>query len=157
MKNPKSLLFTLFLFVSVSAYSKDGYRIIVNTGVAGDSAILELLDWNDRIRIDSADAGKNGILVFKGKKIAIFCDSEFFHGKDWESQKKRLLRGDNGEFWVKKISRNIARDKEIDQKLGAEGWNVLRFWGTDIKKNTDECVRAVEDLIFEIKIQDEYQ
>lgn len=67
MKNPKSLLFTLFLFVSVSAYSKDGYKITVNTGVAGDSAILELLDWNDRIRIDSADAGKNGILVFKGK------------------------------------------------------------------------------------------
>ena len=67
MKNPKSLLFTLFLLVSVSAYSKDGYKITVNTGVAGDSAILELLDWNDRIRIVSADAGKNGILVFKGK------------------------------------------------------------------------------------------
>lgn len=121
--------------------------------------ILRKALWHKGIRYRKNYAvlpGKPDIVITK-YRIAIFCDSEFFHGKDWESQKKRLLRGDNGEFWVKKISRNIARDKEIDQKLGAEGWNVLRFWGTDIKKNTDECVRAVEDLIFEIKIQDEYQ
>lgn len=119
--------------------------------------ILRKALWHKGIRYRknyAALPGKPDIVITK-YRIAIFCDSEFFHGKDWESQKKRLLRGENGEFWVKKISRNIARDKEIDQKLGAEGWNVLRFWGADITKNTDECVRAVEDLIFEIKIQSE--
>ena len=46
-------------------------------------------------------------------KIAIFCDSEFFHGKDWEELKPRLLKGDNGEFWVNKIGKNRERDEDI--------------------------------------------
>lgn len=85
-------------------------------------------------------------------KIAIFCDGEFFHGKDWEKLKKRLKRGNNGEFWIKKIARNMERDDNINKRLQFEGWTVLRFWGDDIKKNTEDCVKTIEETVFDIKI-----
>lgn len=91
-------------------------------------------------------------IVFTKYKIAIFCDGEFFHGKDWEVLKPRLQKGKNGEFWISKISRNKERDDEINKKLLFMGWTVLRFWGTDIKKNVDECVRVIDETIFEIKL-----
>lgn len=85
-------------------------------------------------------------------RIAIFCDGEFFHGKDWEVLRPRLERGNNSEFWIKKISRNRERDEEINKKLLFMGWTVIRFWGNEIKKNTDECVKVIEEVIFDIKI-----
>lgn len=82
-------------------------------------------------------------------KIAIFCDGEFFHGKNWDTLKK----SNNSEFWINKISRNIGRDDEINKKLDFEGWTVIRFWGEDIKKHTDECVKVVEEKIFDSLIE----
>jgi DNA mismatch endonuclease (patch repair protein) len=84
-------------------------------------------------------------------KIAIFCDSEFFHGKDWESLKLKLENGSNPEYWIKKIERNIERDNEKNQKLTFEGWTIIHFWGKDILKNTDECVRVIDETIFDLK------
>ena len=87
-------------------------------------------------------------------KIAIFCDGEFFHGKDWEILKPRLEKGKNSDFGVAKISRNRERDDEINKKLLFMGWTVIRFWGTDIKKNTDECIRVIEETIFDLKVSE---
>ena len=95
--------------------------------------------------------GKPDIVLTK-YKIAIFCDSEFFHGKDWEVLKPRLEKGNNGEFWISKISRNRERDDEINRKLLFMGWTVIRFWGDDIKKNTDECVKVIEETIFDFQM-----
>lgn len=97
--------------------------------------------------------GKPDIALTK-YKIAIFCDGEFFHGKDWEILKPRLENGKNSKYWVSKISRNRERDDEVNKKLLFMGWTVIRFWGTDIKKNTDECVRVIEETIFEMKMLD---
>ena len=88
-------------------------------------------------------------IVLTKYKIAIFCDGEFFHGKDWDTLKKRLEKSNNSEFWINKISRNIERDDEINKKLDFEGWTVIRFWGEDIKKHADECVKVVEETIFD--------
>ncbi|MBP3195938.1 MAG: very short patch repair endonuclease, partial [Butyrivibrio sp.] len=68
-------------------------------------------------------------------KIAIFCDGEFFHGKDWEVLKPKLKNSNNSEFWISKISRNREHDSEVNKKLLFEGWTVIRFWGNDIKKH----------------------
>ena len=87
-------------------------------------------------------------------KIAIFCDSEFFHGKDWEVLKAKVAKGNNGEYWVKKIQENIVRDGEKDKALNAMGWTVIHFWGKDILKKTDECVRVIEETIFELNLED---
>lgn len=97
--------------------------------------------------------GKPDIALTK-YKIAIFCDGEFFHGKDWEVQKSRLEKGNNGNYWVNKISRNRERDEEINKKLLFEGWTVIRFWGNDIKKHTDECVQVIEETVQDIMMSD---
>lgn len=97
--------------------------------------------------------GKPDIVIPK-YKIAIFCDSEFFHGKDWEELKLQLQRGNNPDYWIKKIERNRQRDRENEKKLIFLGWNVVRFWGRDIAKNVNECVRVVEEIIWDVNMQD---
>ena len=97
--------------------------------------------------------GKPDIAMTK-YKIAIFCDSEFFHGKDWEVLKPRLEKGNNSKFWIGKISRNREHDDEVNKQLLFEGWTVIRFWGTDIKKHTDECVKVIEETIMQMIIDD---
>lgn len=95
--------------------------------------------------------GKPDIVLIK-YKVAIFCDSEFFHGKDWDVLKPKLQKAQNGEFWIDKISKNRDRDNEVNKKLLFTGWTVIRFWGKDILKNTDECLKVIEEAIFEIKM-----
>ncbi len=91
-------------------------------------------------------------IVFTKYKLAIFCDAEFWHGKNWCVLKEKLKNGKNSEFWVNKIERNINRDAETDKKLISMGWTVLRFWGNDILKNTDMCVKTVEETILDIQL-----
>lgn len=81
-------------------------------------------------------------LTFKKLKIAIFVDSEFFHGKDWETQKNRFKS--NQEFWQKKIERNIQRDIEVNNYLMEQGWTVMRFWSAEIKNNLEECIAKIQ-------------
>lgn len=97
--------------------------------------------------------GKPDIAITK-YKIAIFCDGEFFHGKDWEVLKPRLKKSNNGEYWISKISRNRERDNEVNKRLLFEGWTVIRFWGNDIKKDVGECVKVIQETIFETKLED---
>lgn len=87
-------------------------------------------------------------------RIAIFCDSEFFHGKDWEVLKAKVEKGNNGEYWSKKIQENITRDNEKDKALNALGWTVIHFGGKDILKKTDECVKVIEETIFELEMEE---
>lgn len=101
----------------------------------------------------SALPGKPDIVLTK-YRIAIFCDGELFHGKNWEVLKPRLLKGNNPDFWVKKIERNMKRDDENDKRLLFLGWTVIHFWGNDILKNTDQCVKVIEEVIFDDLIGD---
>lgn len=108
--------------------------------------------WNKGYRYRKNDKrlpGKPDIVLTK-YKIAIFCDSEFFHGKDWEVLKSQLEKGKNADFWIKKISKNQQRDEEVNKQLQYLGWTVIRFWGKDITKHTDECVQVIEETIFDI-------
>ena len=86
-------------------------------------------------------------LTLKKYKLAVFVDSEFWHGKDWETRK--FDHKSNQEFWLTKIERNIERDNEVNEKLIAEGWQVLRFWGKDITKNLDKCITNIQKTINE--------
>lgn len=92
-------------------------------------------------------------IVFTKYKIAIFCDGEFFHGKDWEVLKPRLEKSNNCEYWINKISRNMQRDEMINKELLFMGWTVIRFWGKEILTNTDECVKVIEETIFDLKLE----
>ncbi|KIQ24229.1 restriction endonuclease HpaII [Flavobacterium sp. MEB061] len=89
-------------------------------------------------------------ITFKQLKIAVFVDSEFFHGKNWETCKKPQT---NPEFWIKKIERNMQRDIEVNAYLESQNWKILRFWSNDIKKNLDSCILEIEKAIHEKQIK----
>lgn len=86
-------------------------------------------------------------LAFIGKKIAVFCDSEFWHGYDWENRKKDFKS--HQDFWIPKIERNIARDKEVTEILQQQGWIVLRFWGKEIQSDVSRCADIIEAYLRE--------
>ncbi len=98
--------------------------------------------------------GKPDIVLTK-YKIAVFCDGEFFHGKNWEILQTKLEKSNNSKYWIKKISRNMERDDEINKKLLFLGWTVIRFWGKDIIKDVDGCVSVIEEVIFNQMVQDD--
>lgn len=96
--------------------------------------------------------GKPDIVITK-HRIAVFCDSDYWHGYDWENRHKRIKS--NREYWIPKIERNMQRDKEVTARLQREGWTVLRFWEWQIKKHLDTCVDVVIKTITEISTQNE--
>jgi len=98
---------------------------------------------NDKTVIGKPD------FTFKKYKIAVFCDSEFWHGKDWDE--KKLEHKSNIKFWHQKIERNIQRDAEVNEELLKNGWQVIRFWGKDIEKELLNCVIKIETEINEVK------
>lgn len=107
-----------------------------------------------RYRKNCKDLPGRPDIVLTKYRIAIFCDSEFFHGKDWEVLRPKLEKGSNPDFWIKKIGKNIEHDNEINKELNFLGWTVIRFWGNDIKKKTDECIKVIEEVIFEVMLEE---
>ena len=106
--------------------------------------------------------GKPDIVLTK-YRICIFIDSEFFHGKDFESNyhsskynslKEQIMAGEHADYWLTKIERNMERDKEVDAKLEEMGWRVIRFWSKEVIKNTDKCVQSIHDLIMSTNTSD---
>lgn len=93
---------------------------------------------------DKAVFGKPD-LTLKRHKLAIFVDSEYFHGKDWETA--RFIIKSRREFWWKKIEGNMKRDIVVNQHLKEIGWTVLRFWTQDVKRNLTDCIKTIERTI----------
>jgi len=113
--------------------------------------ILRKALWQEGIRYRKnvrALPGKPDIAIYK-YKIAIFCDGELWHGKDWETRKEKI--GTNREYWIPKIERNIKRDNLNEKELEKMGWIVLRFWGKYIKKNIESCVEEIKNTIYNVK------
>jgi DNA mismatch endonuclease (patch repair protein) len=82
-------------------------------------------------------------IVFSGARLAVFCDGDFWHGKNWDERRYRLSKGTNAPYWLAKIERNRQRDLQNQRKLEAEGWTVLRFWESEIHDDP----RAVAERI----------
>ncbi|MCP4649618.1 MAG: very short patch repair endonuclease [PVC group bacterium] len=85
---------------------------------------------------------------WKKYKIAVFCDSSFWHGRGWGEKAKDVFKV-RKKFWISKIERNIERDKEVSRELKKQGWEVLRFWDNAIKKDTTNCVKKISKAIQE--------
>ena len=81
-------------------------------------------------------------IAFIGKKVAVFCDSEFWHGYDWENKNNEIKS--NRDFWIPKIERNMERDYEVTQELISLDWLVMRFWDFEVKKNLQDCADKIE-------------
>lgn len=96
-----------------------------------------------RYRKNVGDLPGRPDLVFFKARLVIFCDGDFWHGRDWESRREKLSHGTNSGYWIAKIERNIERDRRITLQLQQEGWNVLRFWETEIRSNLSGLVEKV--------------
>lgn len=88
--------------------------------------------------------GKPDIVITK-YRIVVFCDSDFWHGYNWDNRKSRIKS--NQEYWIPKIERNMKRDKEVTAVLVEQGWIVLRFWEHSIRKNLESCLDDIEEAV----------
>jgi DNA mismatch endonuclease Vsr len=79
--------------------------------------------------------------TFKQHNLAVFCDSEFWHGKNWKETKRNIKS--NKQYWLKKIERNIRRDKQVNKELRKQGWKVIRFWAKHIVNNPEKCAMKI--------------
>lgn len=96
-----------------------------------------------RFRVNRSDiAGKPDISI-KKYRLAVFCDGDFWHGRNFSADTVDT----NKAFWIDKIRTNQERDLRQTIQLRDEGWTVLRFWGSDIKKNPDAVAGQIVDVI----------
>ncbi|HUD44381.1 MAG TPA: very short patch repair endonuclease [Patescibacteria group bacterium] len=85
----------------------------------------------------------NPDIVFEKEKVCIFLDSDFWHG--WQYPRwKHLMKND---FWRDKISTNRKRDKKTTFYLKKNGWNVIRIWEHQIKRQPDKALNRIIILI----------
>lgn len=110
-----------------------------------DEVLLAKALWHRGYRYRKNDKTVFGKpdLTFKRYKLAIFVDSEYFHGKDWDTEKHRIQS--NQSFWWTKIEGNMRRDSIVNEELSRTGWKVLRFWSKEIRKNLASCVSKIEE------------
>ncbi|MHA2219315.1 MAG: very short patch repair endonuclease [Candidatus Hodarchaeales archaeon] len=84
--------------------------------------------------------------VFVRSKLAIFCDGDFWHGNNWKLRGIKSLKQElsgYSEYWAKKITANIERDKKVNKELKKAGWNVVRFWESEIKRNPERIATKI--------------
>jgi len=119
----------------------ENMRRIKSEDTSIEKALRKIL-WNKGIRYrkNCKDIIGKPDICFKKYKIAVFCDSEFWHGKYYLEGK---IPKTNREYWEKKIKRNIERDKIVNENLRNKGWKVLRFWGKDILKNPEKIAQQI--------------
>jgi DNA mismatch endonuclease, patch repair protein len=96
-----------------------------------------------RYRIHAKKLPGTPDIVFYKYRLAIFCDGDFWHGRNWVTRRERLAKGSNPGYWIPKIESNMARDRLVNHQLREMGWTVLRFWEGDIKTQ----VNAIADVV----------
>jgi DNA mismatch endonuclease Vsr len=82
-------------------------------------------------------------IVFPSERVAVFCDGDFWHGRNWRSLSRKLARCTNSEYWRPKIASNIRRDKRINHILKREEWKVFRVWENDITQNHKDIAKKI--------------
>lgn len=82
-------------------------------------------------------------IVFRRKGVAVFIDSDFWHGH----KKRFVMPKSNRKYWRTKIERNKERDKIVNRQLKKVGWNVIRLWEYDVKRNIDKCINKILESI----------
>lgn len=104
--------------------------------------------WHKGIRYRKNYRGLPGTpdIVLTHQKIAIFVDGDFWHARGHQDSPGSQVRS-NKEYWTRHLSRNVEHDREVNDELTQEGWLVLRFWESDIKKDIDACLRQIEEYI----------
>jgi DNA mismatch endonuclease (patch repair protein) len=110
-------------------------------------AMLRLEGEHEFSTNDVTLPGKPDVVVLH-LKLIIFCDGDFWHGRNLESRIVRLRSGHNHNYWVAKILSNVARDKRNAARLRRQGWSVIRIWESDILKRPQRVVNRIRRVLF---------
>jgi len=86
-------------------------------------------------------------IVFLGARVVIFCDGDFWHGRNWNTLKRKLVKGKNAQYWIGKIHSNLQRDRLTTKKLEDAGWQVIRIWEIDIFKNCEMIADNICNIV----------
>jgi DNA mismatch endonuclease, patch repair protein len=100
-----------------------------------------------RYRLHLAELPGRPDIVFPRQKVAVFCDGDFWHGRGLQRRLRKLARGHNAMYWIAKVRRNVERDQAHTQTLSRSGWQVLRFWETDILQSPGEIALRIEEVV----------
>lgn len=136
--------------VAASASSSETKRKNRSEDAVHELALRKLL-WGAglRYRKNVKELPGKPDIVFPRQRIAVFCDGDFWHGRNWDSLSRKLVAGNNPSYWVQKVHSNRERDSRNNQRLSDLGWLVLRFWETDIKRSpapiVDEILTSVRN------------
>ncbi len=135
-------------YTPASAASSYAKRMNRSSGTEHECLLRSLL-WKRGLRYRKnvrTLPGKPDI-VFSAARVAIFCDGDFWHGRDWSRLSRKLRAGANASYWIPKIEANRNRDRRNARLLEKEGWTVVRLWETDIRRNPEDAARAVEQVV----------
>lgn len=86
-------------------------------------------------------------IVFSRQRLAVFCDGDFWHGRNWEERERKLKKGANPGYWVAKIRSNMERDLRYSEQLKELGWTVIRLWEGDIASDPIAAARIVAEAV----------
>lgn len=113
---------------------------IRSTGTKPERIVIKELEKHNLnfVKYDKSIIGKPDI-VFSEKKVAVFIDSDFWHGHP----KRFVIPKTNVEYWKEKIARNKKRDRKVNRELKKEGWVVIRIWEYDIKHNLNRSINKI--------------
>lgn len=100
-----------------------------------------------RYRVDSKTLPGRPDIVFARARVAVFCDGDFWHGRNLDNRLARLAGGHNAPYWLTKLQRNVERDRRHDAALSDDGWMVLRFWEKDILADPAVVARRVAEVV----------
>ena len=100
-----------------------------------------------RYRLHASDLPGKPDVIFRNARVVVFCDGDFWHGRDFDIRRKKLLRGSNADYWLAKINGNIVRDARQTRLLRQAGWRVLRLWETDVLRNPKKAADRVVRLV----------
>lgn len=81
-------------------------------------------------------------IIFAKQKIAVFVDGDFWHARGHQEKPGEQVET-NKDFWANKLSANVERDRFVNDALLEQGWLVLRFWESDVKKDLSKCVSEI--------------
>jgi DNA mismatch endonuclease, patch repair protein len=84
-------------------------------------------------------------LVIETAKVAVFCDGDFWHGRNWGRLRLQLAQRANSSYWTAKIAANRARDRRNRAALTKLGWRVVQCWEGDIRENVGRVADRVQE------------
>ena len=100
-----------------------------------------------RFRKNVSSLPGNPDIVFGKAGLVVFCDGDFWHGRDWAVMRRKLAHNSNASYWLAKIAANRERDRLVTRTLTRLGWKVVRVWEKDILQDVNSIAREVAALV----------